>query len=558
MLQKHWVLFASLLLLLLLLAKNPFSQRTLIPNLEPYPDTVYYINPAKSFIEGHGLTLYRQGERLQTNVPPLYSLVLSPVFLLRNDARMFYFGNILLSLGSSVFFYLVIKKLTTNYLLLTTTLFLYVTNYFIYWYPTLAMAENLTLFLFMSSLYLLIKPVSIKNIIIASFLSVAFYATKYASLPLMAGLFLSYMIKTLRYKKLLLTLFNTSILFFLIYSVGEYVAKGSTLLVTVISTIEAVVFKSGKSNPTVINTGAWFSLSYIKVNLPVYMRAMFGGYQVRFLWDNTPILPFYIGTPGVIGLIFGVFNKKSRLLSISLIIFLVSTLLFMSAFYSQDMRYLYHAIPTLLIGFVLFWIFLHSVMLYFFQYFKKTRILKRMMLKSVHKYVQDEKNNIFIYVVPSVLMICIIFYFFTNALRLKSQIMLNLKYVESPWYYLSVKQANNVFSKTQKSKPYLITAMIPHYVDFFSNDNYILLPMSKSQDFFRGGPDSIWGKDTYENLFALYKSKLDSGNNVYLLNYLGSDENVRRDFEVIKKEFDLKLTKDGCYGSCTIWKLEKR
>ena len=104
MLKRHWVFWVTLCLFILLLAKNPFSIRTLIPNFEPYPDTIHYINSAQSFIRGHGLQIWREGRILKTTVPPLYSLVLIPIFLINIDARMFYFANVFLAFGSFLFF----------------------------------------------------------------------------------------------------------------------------------------------------------------------------------------------------------------------------------------------------------------------------------------------------------------------------------------------------------------------------------------------------------------------------------------------------------------------
>ncbi len=168
MLKKHWVFFVTLVIFLLLLAKNPFSQRTLIPNFEPYPDTIHYVNAAQSLVRGHGLAIWREGRSLQTSVPPLYSLFLTPLFFIHNDPRVFFFTNIILALFSFLFFYLIIKKITKNQIIQSIALFLYTTNYFFYWYPSLAMAENLTLFLFMTGTLLLVRPVTKNTVLFAT------------------------------------------------------------------------------------------------------------------------------------------------------------------------------------------------------------------------------------------------------------------------------------------------------------------------------------------------------------------------------------------------------
>ena len=102
------ILFAIYCLFLL---RSPFSTRTLIPNFDPFPDATYYLNPALSLIQGHGLTMFREGRSLIPGVAPLYSLSLIPFFVLKQDPRMFYFANILFSLLSFYIFYRILIKI---------------------------------------------------------------------------------------------------------------------------------------------------------------------------------------------------------------------------------------------------------------------------------------------------------------------------------------------------------------------------------------------------------------------------------------------------------------
>jgi len=81
------------------------------------------------------------------------------------------------------------------------------------------------------------------------------------------------------------------------------------------------------------------------------------------------------------------------------------------------------------------------------------------------------------------------------------------------------------------------------------------LPLSPSQDFFKKYNKTIWGKDNYSDLTRLYQKKISQNNEVYLLSYLGSDGNIKKDMEEIQKNFSLTLVKTGCYGSCNIWKI---
>src|SRR5574337_343803 len=95
-----WVVLICFILFCALLFKDPFSQRTLIPNLEPYPDTLNYITGARSLISGHGFTLTREGRSMKVNVPPIYSLTLAPAFLIYSDPRTFYFVNLLFAFAT--------------------------------------------------------------------------------------------------------------------------------------------------------------------------------------------------------------------------------------------------------------------------------------------------------------------------------------------------------------------------------------------------------------------------------------------------------------------------
>ncbi len=544
MLKKHWIFFVCLFIFILLLAKNPFSTRTLIPNLEPYPDTIHYLAPPHNFVAGHGFALWREGRSLATWVPPLYSLIMIPAFLIKNDVRMFYFVNVILALLSYLFFYLIIRKLTklteavkdssesedgkTTSVLIGTTLFLYVTNYFIYWYPTLAMGENLVLTLFLVGVWVMTEKVSLKNMLVIALLGMAICATKTANLPITIAFILGYGLKIIMEDKkdkmksgliqfliLLVTLFTG---FFVYY---QY-RNGTSPLALLNFYFQNFIPK--RSSPEIIGS-EWFSARFVYVNLPEYIKAIFGGYHVRFLWDNTPIVPFFVGLPGIVGLILTLFSKKNRIISAILLFVLFGSAFFMSSFYSVDMRYLYQTIPIVLIGFALL----------------GNELLDWKKIRSV---------------IIVILILIFGFYSAQNAKRLKNQIMMNLKHTESPWYYLSVIKLNEFFNSKKEKKPYVITAMTPYYVDFFGNNNYQLLPMSYSQDFFTLNK-TVWGRYNYNNLHFLYKELFNEEKEVYVLNYLGNDSGVSKDFESLKATFTLKKVAEGCYGSCNIWKIEK-
>lgn len=561
--KKHGIFLCCLLIFLLFLARNPFSTRTLIPNFEPYPDTIHYVVPARNFAVNNQFAIVREGRILAPRVPPLYSLFLIPVYMINSDPRSFYFGNVFLTLLSFFFFYLVVNKLVSTLkpiklvaldsrlLIVFISLFLYITNYFNYWYPTLAMSENLTIFLFLLNIYLLTKPINKYTTIIGGFLPFSFFITKYAHATLTAAFLLSYGLKIImetgwsNKKKLkkwgifwgssvFMSIFL--LLFFeLIPGISSIASKFDTLLPK----------QTSSGQPASAGTG-WFSLTYMKEYLPKYIRALFGGYSVRFLWDNTPIIPLYIGIPGVIGLIWGIFNKHIRLLSITLLLTLFSSVFFMSAFYSLDMRYLYQLIPTILVGFVMFWIMAINGLDYYFCGKDKK-----------HKSELISRSRLLIGILILALSV---FYFFTNMTRFKKQIMLNLKYAETPWYYLSVLKLNEYFKSYPKNKPIpvVISSLVPYYVDFYSNGNYSLLPLSSSQEF-RDNRKEAWGDFNYSDLIKLYYKVLYSGHELYVHNYgLGNEKVLHDDFNKIQEAFIMTKVAEGCYGTCNIWKLQMR
>jgi hypothetical protein len=94
-------------------------------------------------------------------------------------------------------------------------------------------------------------------------------------------------------------------------------------------------------------------------------------------------------------------------------------------------------------------------------------------------FADKKHDKINTYIISGILGVLILVYGATNAMRLKSAVMINLKYAETPWYYISVQTLNDYFKNNDRNakKPIVISALIPYYVDFFANGNYRLLPV---------------------------------------------------------------------------------
>lgn len=97
------VLFLCLVYFLLAF-KNPFKTNSLVSNLEPYPDTLYYSVPAWNLVNGRGFKMSAYGHEIKKITPPIYSLYLIPFFALFGDIRSYYFANLLLSFVSILVF----------------------------------------------------------------------------------------------------------------------------------------------------------------------------------------------------------------------------------------------------------------------------------------------------------------------------------------------------------------------------------------------------------------------------------------------------------------------
>jgi hypothetical protein len=194
------------------------------------------------------------------------------------------------------------------------------------------------------------------------------------------------------------------------------------------------------------------------------------------------------------------------------------------------MRYVNHAIPTLLIGFGLF---LNGLEM----------ILKRRKLAIVF---------------VGIIILFFGFYSVSSYKRLRTQVSINLKYAETPWYYISVLKLNAYFHESTlgTKKPYVISSMPPYYIDFFSNGNYRLLPLHREQEF-RGAREEAWGTNDYSDLLTLYESYLKRRQTLFIHNYgLGNEEYLKNAFNQVEKRFKITLVQEGCYNACNIWRVE--
>jgi hypothetical protein len=523
------IILVAVIMLSLLLFKDVYSERTLIGNIEPNPDTLHYIVPARSLINGGPFGITREYGSIRTNVTPLYSLFLLPIYLINYDPRTYYFLNVLLAFSSFIIFSAVVRRLTGNKWVYGLTLLLYVSNYYIYWYPQWAMAENLLLTLFMLGANLIQSKVTSKKIIFASLIGASFFATKlsHASTSVVFGLI--YMCKIFYDKRSEKRLKN--ITSFVIWSLVFWIP----LLYFAEQRLNFHIFSSSSTLAKTIATSSassspWYSKEYIPINLTKYINAFSGGSQ-RFLWDYTPMYPKWIAFLGLTGLFSAVFVKRNKFFATALLLILTMQTIFMSSFYAFDLRYLYFVIPIILIGNTLFF-------------------------DNLEKALRGGNKRVFIVII----LIISGFYLSRNLIRIKDQIVLNLKYAEVPWHYKAVMNLNNYFSQKAlgDDRPFVISSQPPYYIDFYSNGNYRLLPLSKQQDF-RSDRENVWGPGDYSDFTKLYDQKLKDGDEVYFSSYgLGIEGYLHSEFTKLQENFKVTLLTSNCFDLCNIYRVEMK
>ena len=523
---KEIKIFLSLFILLiyLLLAfKNPYSARSLVPNLEPYPDTLYYSNPAWNFVKGDGFVMQAFDFQGKIITPPLYSLYLMPFFAVFNDVRAFYFANIILGIGSVLLFlniaYKLFYKKPEDVLIVGIAGFLFVTNFYIYTLPSLLMAENLTMFITMVMLYLLIAPPTFRKAITAGYLGILMSLIKFSNVPFTGTFYVLYgaLLITKKDKKILKTFLVSTVTAVIVFMTYIFTSK----------------ILEGHKN---LSPGIGFAIEHFPKNLPGYFTTLFGG-EDRYLWFTNRMVTPLISLVSLLGILVGMYEKHSKKTTIHLLLFGLSGVIFMSFFYLRDIRYVLPLFPVmvLLAGMA-------------FSYLKQRtsgKIFLPILLLLLMTYLLVPQ---FGYIRGERLLI-----------SLKKQIGINFKHAEQPWNYNAVLVFNEYFdtSNTGIEKPYMATFLPPYFVNYFANGNYNYLPISMNQEFFGEKKGS---SQTYTTSLAnFYKDLLKDGKTIFISPYYQS--NLRQweaDYARLTSEFTLELVHEGCFDTCNIYKVTPR
>lgn len=528
----------------MLLWKNPLSPNNIISDLEPSPDSIHYLNPLVSILQGKGLVLSYQGRSIPTNVPPLYSLILFPIYAVFHEVRFFYIINVLLTIVSAVLFYKIISKLFASKIIKGILYFSFVTNYVIYWYPSVAMAENLLIPLYLFSIWLLLQPVTIVTALLFGFLITAFFATKYIAWILSLTLTVVFMIKIISSKTMIRRKYLLSTLFFLvlfvslsIFAYTEYFNKGINIIDKIIGSLKqfTVVFSSLFTKSSFENLDQLanmnketYSKFYLIDNSIRYLAGIMGG-PIAVAGENFIILPVVVGMTSIFAVFINLLNKKNRLINFYFLLSTAGTVYFISTFYIVDARYLFEFIPVFLL---IFGIFLSSLCVF---------------LNSLNRRMY---GNLILFFVC----VAIIANVFSPIIK---QIKINFYLPETALNYEAINVMNVYTAKfTLKSKPVIISVLSPYQIDFFSNHKYDLLPLSGRQ-YFIDVAENVWGINLKNNLEDIYQDYIVSNRSVYISDYKTNNNFwFFLDMKKIKERFNLIPVARGCNDECNLYRLE--
>ena len=543
--KPNWPLFFASAVLAILLFRNPYNTRTLIPNFEPFPDSFHYVTVSRCFLERGEWKLCRDGIQqelpgTQASVPQAYSLALIPVFLLNFDPRSFYFTNVLLAYLSLFFLSGILRAISRNQFLQALVLLITVTSYHFYWLPTLAMAENLLVPLYLGSMLLLLARKSSAQVLGLGAIAAAVYFTKYAYAPLAVSILFVGFIRVVAAARAQAASASelvkrvTADAFFLLVPVVVSVPFSQNISSSIEFLKTLVTAPLATPETTSSGTAAYFSFSTLSNYLPKYLELLLGK-PARFLWDLRPFFPPVVGVLGIAGWIVGLVSSRTRLLATFLLLSTMSQILFMSTFYAFDSRYIYSAFFAILIGLALF-----------VEY----------VLKHLPKKVLTEKYRY--WSIASVLVLAGLLILVPRFTQLRTQAAINLKYAETPWWYLSIVEYNTFFANRREERPQLITLTSPFFIDYFSNNTYTVLPFDEQQDFYNQ-KTSVWGLPETGSLVEITTEKITAGEAIYLADYgIQANDHFRNRFALYQETFSLEQVHSGCHSLCTIYKVTAR
>lgn len=501
-LKHKFTLVLLLVFLLYLIITLPalFDADHVMKNLEPYPDGLLFALGARNFSLDRGLQLVSNLGQVNFWVPPLYSLYLSCFYLFSKSVIIFYVANLVLGLGTIFIINLIIRKTTKNSLSLITGFLIYFSHLIAFWLPSLAMTENISLFLFSLMVLGLIEKDGFSKILFVGVASIGLMLVRFSVFPvvLFSLLILVFQLK----KKLLKYQKQIGILFILSVIILAYlINKGIIEVLT--NTVLGALFDP-----------QFFNFNFIIPNLIFYFKSLFF-HQGSFLWlqlglSSWPIILLFLTSL--------YFLWKMRKMGFWILLLLFFSLFPLQlVFYSSDSRYIIYLI--ILLSIAVAWLI---------------------------DLIDNKKIVLFVVLIAGLINI------FYQKNMLKQLIGDNWLGHSTAWQY----QAINHFNQQLGDDDLIVTALPPFLVDAYQTKGYQVLPLSKSQEFLQKEM-RIWGRQVnYDDLIAGYKQMLKNGKTLYISNaYVTHQQSVIADFEEFKSQFDMELVKEGCDQACNIYQL---
>lgn len=455
----------------------PFSSRSMVGNLDPYPDTLFYTVPTWNFVNGDGWQMKHSHLTEKSIVPPVYGWWLIPFLGIFEDVRGFYFANIVSWAITVTLFVLLIRKIIvddTKFLVLALGIgFLFVTQFYFFRLPRLAMAENITLVWLMTGLIGLVGKIKSNNIFLVSVSMLLLLLTKFSNLPIAVALHLCLIGKIVYFRswKLaqpwLLSVVSTGLIF------GMYLVGSSVL-------------EDHKN----LDSGTTFSLRSWWPNAREYLAALFGQ-PLSFLWWHRPLATFSVFLLTYAALALGIVTRQWKWL-LFLLIWVVTAVAGMSLFYFVDGRYILYLVPVTLV------------------------VVVALLQKLKPKY----------------LFLTVLFAIFVHLgwsindqpywQELKTQLAINFKYQEMPWNWIAAQ----VILSTVPQSGEIITYIDPYYFHLVGSKKVVTITPEQAMQQLDSGEDfdQYYLSNYYHQINPRFSTLIEKLNEVYHLEKMNQED----------------------------------
>jgi hypothetical protein len=525
-LSKHLLALltlAAMATFLILAWKQPYAGHSQIGNFDPFPDSLHYVVPARNLLSGQGFRFAREGGETKIAVPPIYSWTLLPSYLLNFDARSYYWSNLALGLLSIFLLSQLVYRLSRSPWWAGLILFAYVTNFVIYWQVSLPMAENALLTMLLTALNFALLPINRKNLLFFTIFAAACYGSKYVALPVTAALLLRQVGRLFLEKKkrawpFIFEVAGVALLCLVFFN-------GKELL----SYLEKFYLIFTQHDAVAASETSWFSMANFSKSFREYFAALMGQ-PIYNLWYVKSILPYGVAALVLLWSIFALWKlPKYRPIASLVLLLVVSQLGFLSLTAMIEGRYAFVFIPIIFTG-------LAACLGSFSEMLAKR---KKHSVPKVEFFL-----SVFLILLLTV----------SRFSDLKTQLLLNYKGGESPWWQVGIVAADGYLKEqTNQSNTWVISSFSPFVWDFYQQGNYRVLPLSEGQSMYQ---EPIWGLDLPEtDLLGFYKQALLNGQVIYLatVGFGRSEWPILEQYTTAGLQ--LKLIKEDCLGACKLYQL---